>query len=243
VSVDDVEVRRSPRRRRTVSAYRKDGRIVVLIPARFSRREEERWVREMVSRLVVREARAPRSGTSPLERRSRELSREYLDGSAIPASVRWVTAMRTRWASCTPVDATIRVSLRLQDMPGWVLDYVLVHELAHLLVPDHGPDFWRLVERYPKTERARGYLDGVSAAAAFGIADDLADDLTDVAANDPTDASADDVTDAAADDPTAAAADDLTDVAADDPTDASADDVTDAAPDVPLRLFDLVPAG
>jgi predicted metal-dependent hydrolase len=50
-------------------------------------------------------------------------------------------------------------------MPGYVVDYVLLHELAHLLVPDHGPDFWALLEAYPRTERARGYLEGVASAA------------------------------------------------------------------------------
>jgi predicted metal-dependent hydrolase len=50
-----------------------------------------------------------------------------------------------------------------------VLDYVLVHELAHLLEPGHGPDFWTWVRRYPKTERAIGYLEGLSAAAQLGL--------------------------------------------------------------------------
>ena len=88
-----------------------------------------------------------------------------------------MSTMRTRWASCTPADATIRLSRRLQDMPVWVQDYVLVHELAHLIEAGHGPRFWRLVAAYPRTERARGYLDGVSAAAQLPIADDLDGDL------------------------------------------------------------------
>jgi predicted metal-dependent hydrolase len=66
--------------------------------------------------------------------------------------------MTTRWGSCTPATGTIRISDRLARMPGWVLDYVLVHELAHLAVPGHSPAFWRLVHRYPKAERAMGYL-------------------------------------------------------------------------------------
>jgi predicted metal-dependent hydrolase len=163
-----VEVRRSARRRRTVSAYRDGDVTVVLIPARFSKAEERRWVAEMIARLQAREARrqrGPRRSDEALLARARHLSTTVLGGAARPTSVRWVTNMASRWGSCTPSDGTIRVSGRLRDMPGWVLDYVLVHELAHLLVPGHGADFWELVGRYPRSERARGYLEGVAAAA------------------------------------------------------------------------------
>jgi len=163
-----VEVRRSARRRRTVSAYRDGDVTVVLIPARFSKAGERRWVAEMIARLQAREARrqrGPRRSDEALLARARHLSTTVLEGAARPTSVRWVTNMASRWGSCTPSDGTIRVSGRLRDMPGWVLDYVLVHELAHLLVPGHGADFWELVGRYPRSERARGYLEGVAAAA------------------------------------------------------------------------------
>lgn len=175
----DVEVRRSPRRRKTVSAYRDGERIVVLIPARFTRAEERRWVEKMVQRLSAAPGTRRRTASDAgLVRRAAQLSQAYLDGAATPASVRWVSAMQTRWASCTPATGSIRMSERLQQVPGWVQDYVLVHELAHLIVPGHGPRFWRLVERYPRTERARGYLDGLAAAANLSMADDLADDVT-----------------------------------------------------------------
>jgi predicted metal-dependent hydrolase len=160
----EVEVRRSARRRRTVSAYRDGPRVVVLIPARFSAAEEREWVARMVARLAG-QPRRRRAGDAELGRRAAELSARYLDGLARPLSVQWVANMRTRWASCTPADRTIRLSRTLQGMPAWVQDYVLLHELAHLLEPGHGPRFWRLLERYPRTERARGYLEGVSAAA------------------------------------------------------------------------------
>lgn len=173
----EIEVRRSARRRRTVSAYRDGERVVVLIPARFSKAEEREWVARMVARVLATPTR--RRGDAELARRAAELSNRYLDGLARPASVQWVAVMRTRWASCTPSDRTIRLSRALREMPAWVQDYVLLHELAHLLETGHGPRFWRLLGRYPRTERARGYLDGVSAAAHLPIKDDLADDEAD----------------------------------------------------------------
>jgi predicted metal-dependent hydrolase len=125
----------------------------------------------MLVRLDSREARSRRRGDAELEARARQLARVYFDAQVEPVSVRWVTNQRGRWGSCTPADGTVRLSDRLRPMPAWVVDYVLVHELAHLRVPGHGPDFWALVERYPRAQRARGYLEGVAAAAgiAFSI--------------------------------------------------------------------------
>jgi predicted metal-dependent hydrolase len=173
-----VEVRRSARRRRTVSAYRDGDRTVVLIPARMSRAEERRWVTLMLERLA-RQDRKLRPGDDELTARATALSKRFLECLARPATVRWVTNQGSRWGSCTPADGTIRLSDRLQGMPSWVVDYVLVHELAHLVVPGHGRDFWALVERYPRTERARGYLEGVSATAGLQMSDDN-DEVDDV---------------------------------------------------------------
>ncbi|MDT0265498.1 M48 family metallopeptidase [Streptomyces sp. DSM 44915] len=160
---DRVEVRRSSRRRRTVSAYREADRTVVLIPARMSAEEERRWVAVMLEKLAAQETRRLLDDADLL-RRAVELSERYFEGRARPASVRWVTNQNARWGSCTPALGTIRLSHRLQGMPEYVVDYVLLHELAHLLVPGHGADFWALLERYPRTERARGFLEGVVTA-------------------------------------------------------------------------------
>ena len=164
----DVEVRRSKRRRRTVSAYRDGDRIVVMIPASLSRAEEAEWVETMVARLEKSERRR-RPTDQVLLQRALGLSDRYLGGLATPESVRWVENQKSRWGSCTPGDRTIRLSARLQGMPAWVIDYVLVHELAHLLEPGHDASFWAWVERYPHAERAKGYLLGWSTAAKLDL--------------------------------------------------------------------------
>lgn len=160
----EVEVRRSRRRRRTVSAYREGDRIVVMIPATMSRKQEAEWVETMLKRLEKSERRK-RLSDDDLMKRARRLSDRHLGGMAVPESVRWVDNQVARWGSCTPGDRTIRLSARLQSMPAWVVDYVLVHELAHLLEAGHDASFWAWVDRYPHAEKAKGYLLGWSAAA------------------------------------------------------------------------------
>ena len=169
-----VEVRRSQRRRRTVSAYRDGERVVVLIPDQFSRAEETEWVARMLARLEAREERIRRTDDE-LHARARRLIARYLPDharSVVPETVRWVNNQNGRWGSCTPADRSIRISHRIQEMPDWVIDYVLLHELAHLVVPSHSASFWNLVARYSKAERARGYLEGVSAAAGLAMVED-----------------------------------------------------------------------
>jgi len=168
-----VEVRRSQRRRRTVSAYRDGERVVVLIPAQFSGAEEREWVDKMVARLAARERRG-HTDEALLERAMR-LAERYLPEHPFatrPSSVRWVRNQNGRWGSCTPADRSIRISDRIQGFPDWVIDYVILHEVTHLVVANHNTQFWSLVGRYPRAERARGYLEGVSAAAGLDVNED-----------------------------------------------------------------------
>ena len=147
-----VEVVRSRRRTRTVGARLVGSVLRVSLPAWMSTAEEERWVAEMSRRY----ARRLDAGRIDLRRRARVLAERYDLPKA--ASIEWVDNMRSRWGSCTPSAGSVRISTRLASFPDWVRDYVIVHELAHLRVPGHTAAFWRLVERYPMSERARGYL-------------------------------------------------------------------------------------
>lgn len=151
----EVRVVSSPRRRRTVSARIVDGVIEVRVPAWMPKAERERWAERMRDRVTRQVRRAPRH--EDLERRARELNRRHFDGRLRWTSVGFA-AQRRRWGSCTPLAGVVRISDRATRLPLWVVDYLLMHELAHLVEPEHGPRFWELVNRYPLTERARGYL-------------------------------------------------------------------------------------
>jgi predicted metal-dependent hydrolase len=137
---------------RTASARLAGGVLFVRVPAELSPPEE----RELVAKLATRIVRRHRSEGTDVEARARALARRL--GLPGPRSVRWVDNQNTRWGSCTVTTGDIRVSRRLAGLPLWVLDYVLVHELAHLVEHGHTPAFWALVSRYELAERARGYL-------------------------------------------------------------------------------------
>ncbi len=147
-----IEVIRSERRNKTVSARIVDGVIRVRIPAWMNGEDERRFVDEVVERIE----RERRSRGVDLERRAANLAEKY--GLPTAESVTWSSTQRQRWGSCSVNRGDIRISDRLVDVPPWVLDDVIIHELAHLVVPHHGPEFDTLVARYPLHERATGYL-------------------------------------------------------------------------------------
>lgn len=138
---------------------------MLLVPVGLSHRAELDLATTMLTRLAKRQRRAALAGTDEaLMARALRLRERYLTTVPRPAQVRWVDDQNTRWGSCTTVDATIRISTQLRPMPDWVIDHVLLHELAHLLHPDHGPGFMELMTKCPHTERARGFLEGWSRA-------------------------------------------------------------------------------
>jgi predicted metal-dependent hydrolase len=165
-----VEIRRSRRRRRTVQAYQEGDTVVVLMPAGLSHAAEQRHVADLLGRLTRRE-RSRHPSEPDLSKRAESLRIRYLPEAPAPTSVRYVWNQSHRWGSCTPADGTIRLTDRLIGMPGWVLDYVLLHELCHLVVAAHDTRFQSLLDRYPQVERAKGFLAGYDhGRAAQGMA-------------------------------------------------------------------------
>jgi predicted metal-dependent hydrolase len=151
-----VEVVRSHRRRRTLQAQVVGGTVRVLVPAGLPADEERRLVDQLVAKVTAKAV----AGRIDLESRAGELAARY--GLPPPRGIEWSSRQLSRWGSCSPGSDRIRISDRLATMPSWVLDSVLVHELAHLVEANHGPRFTALTGRYELTERATGYLMAVS---------------------------------------------------------------------------------
>ncbi len=174
----EVEVRASAKRKKTGAAHWSGSRIVVQIPARLKGKERTRFVDELVDRLMAQRPQNA-AGDASLEERARVLAELYVDGVEA-ASVRWVTNQRRRWASCSPASREIRVSSRLRQCPEWVIDAVLVHELAHLIEADHSPAFYELANRHPRQSECAMFLDGFALGLGLRIeARDVDDDATD----------------------------------------------------------------
>ncbi|HUR76766.1 MAG TPA: M48 family metallopeptidase [Acidimicrobiales bacterium] len=160
----EIEVRVSAKRKKTVAAYWEGDRIVVVFPQRVPKRERQAYVDELAAKLIAGRAKSRPTDTA-LHERAAFLSRTYLNNVARPTSVSWSTRQQARWGSCTAAEGTIRISAHLQGAPQYVVDAVLVHELAHLVHGDHSPDFYALANRFPRQRDADLFLKGLS----FGL--------------------------------------------------------------------------
>jgi hypothetical protein len=163
----EVEIRTSTRRRKTSAAQWVNGRIVINLPAHLKGPDRDEAISWLVRRLMAKRQGVRTLGDDALMARALELSTRYLGGIR-PASVRWVTNQTARWGSCSFHSGEIRLSHRLREVPEWVLDSVLVHELAHLQYPDHSPAFHQLANTYPRHHEAGIFLAGYGLGLGSG---------------------------------------------------------------------------
>ncbi|WP_281510834.1 M48 metallopeptidase family protein [Corynebacterium belfantii] len=154
-----VEVIRSDRRTRTVSARLVGGKILIRIPASMSKKDEKKFVAEMVDKVRTK-TRSSAPTDEALLHRAQHLNRAVLENRATIGSIRWVTNQTRRWGSCSQATNDIRISHRLQGVPDYVLDAVIIHEMVHTFIEGgHSPEFWQWADKAPKAERAKGYLE------------------------------------------------------------------------------------
>jgi predicted metal-dependent hydrolase len=179
----EVEVRTSARRRKTGVAFWEAGHVVVVVPERMSRTARDGFADQLVKQLLQRTGRRHASDAG-LATRAAALADQYL-GGVRPSSIRWSSRQQRRWGSCSLQSREIRIAARLQTVPEWVLDGVIVHELAHLLEAGHTARFYEIANRYPRQSEAHTYLEGFGhglTTAGFPVTGDDAEGLGDASA-------------------------------------------------------------
>lgn len=161
----EIEVRRSAKRKKTVAVSKEIETYVLRTPVRYSVENNIRSLTDLFNRLSARD----HSSAADLAALADEMSERYFAGRLRPASIRWVTNQNlSRWASTTTSTGDIRISHRLQTVPRWVLETVVVHELVHLQIGPHSKEFHALANRHPRQADAKLYLEGFSDGERFG---------------------------------------------------------------------------
>ncbi len=158
-----VRIIRSNRRKKTIQAKMKQGILYVYVPAGLSSRQEEKWIRVMLERFEKKQRYRLLNTNGALIRRAQEINNRFFDGNLV-FDIEFVTNQTAKFGCCDTRHKKIRISDRVARMPSWVQDYVLIHELAHLLYPNHSKQFWKKVHTYRFAERAKGYLIAVGMA-------------------------------------------------------------------------------
>ena len=170
-----VLVRRDKRLKKTSRwGWEADGSILLRVPYRFPKREIPALLKQIEAQLDKGLKRAGRRTDADLQKRAERLNQQCFEGRIEWQAIRWVSNMNSRLGSCTnggSTDGHIRISDKIKGWPDWVIDYVVAHELVHRLHPDHSKDFWETLSAgYPKTERARGFIEGAGFVEGNGLA-------------------------------------------------------------------------
>lgn len=154
--MNDLVIIRSKKRKKSVEAKIANEKLFIYLPTSVNKIEEKKWVEKM-AKWSQNYQKKKELNSSNLLKRAEELNKKYFKGD-LDFSIKFVTNQNTRFGSCTNSTKTIRISDKISKMPRWVQDYVIIHELAHIIHPNHSKKFWEKVKEYKHTERARGYL-------------------------------------------------------------------------------------
>jgi predicted metal-dependent hydrolase len=160
INISDIKITRSAKRRRTIGAQLINNIMYVYAPSNMPDEKlntviasfKEKFTRGMLKKKLNTE--------KPLKEIAQILNKKYfknmLDISSI--CIEYVTGQTHKFGCCNYQSKSIRISHQIAQMPDWVRDYVIMHELAHLIEPNHSKSFWDIVSEYKLSERAKGYL-------------------------------------------------------------------------------------
>lgn len=154
---DDIHINRSNRRKKTIEGKIKDNILHIYLPKGLSKKQEQKYITIIENNMKKKEQKKNLNSNGHLKERAEMINQKYFDGN-LDFSIRFVTNQHKKYGSCTPATKTIRLSHQIADFPQFVQDYLIVHELAHLIHPNHSKAFWEIVHHYPLVERAKGFL-------------------------------------------------------------------------------------
>jgi predicted metal-dependent hydrolase len=154
----EVRIIRSKKRWRTASARLVNGSLVIRAPAVLSQARLERIVAGFISKFEKKRLLAELEKKQDLSIIAAKLNEKYFGNTLKINSIEYVSDQNSLFGCCNYHSSNIRISHRIGLMPDWVRDYCLVHEMAHLIEPNHSKSFWDIVSRYKLAERARGFL-------------------------------------------------------------------------------------
>ncbi|MDD5408681.1 MAG: M48 family metallopeptidase [Candidatus Omnitrophica bacterium] len=154
----EVKITRSKKRLRTVSARLVQDSLLVSAPLMLSQERLDKIVAGFKLKFARKRLKEELGKERNLSDLSGRLNKMYFDNKLRIESIEYVTTQNSKFGCCNYSSGRIRISHKIGLMPEWVRRYVVIHEMAHLIEPNHGREFWKIVYRYRLAERARGYL-------------------------------------------------------------------------------------
>lgn len=152
-----IKITRSKKRKKTIQSNFQNNQLTIYLPQGLSTKEEQKWISLMMKKHEKHTKRNNLNSDGLLQKRAQELNKHYFEGK-LTFAIKYVSNQQQRFGSCTPEEQTIRISDRVAALPAWVRDYILLHEMTHLVYPNHSKEFWETVNKFTYTERAKGYL-------------------------------------------------------------------------------------
>ncbi len=157
MSWEKIEIIRSAKRKKTIQAKIVDNVLRIYLPEGLSEKKEEEWINKLKQQIKKKQRKHKLNTTNELQKRAERINERYFNG-CLDFTINFVTNQNTKYGSCTPASKRIRISDDIADYPQYVQDYLIMHELTHLIHPNHSNAFWEKVNDYPYVERAKGFL-------------------------------------------------------------------------------------
>lgn len=154
----EIKVTRSKRRRRTVSARLVKDTLLVSAPLIIPDCQLDNIIAGFKDKFERRRIKDALDKSEWLKEITPRLNEKYFQNKLKINSIEYVIDQNSKFGCCNYSTGRIRISHKIGAMPEWVRIYVLVHEMAHLIEPNHSKAFWDIVNRYKFAERAKGFL-------------------------------------------------------------------------------------